>query len=348
MRRISLLGRVAAILVAAAATGMTDAGSTAVTLTTGEILRGEILAPTDGRLRLRHAVFGELEIPIDLIASLQTTAPGPDDPSGSSPAGAAIELDVPAIEATVTGAPAATTDPPAPAPAETPAPVWNTRLEIGANGASGNQESVNARLALKTARVTPTSKTAIDASYIFATSNGDRAQNRASSGVKLDMPRRDTRWSMFAQGRYEYDEFNSWEHRLSAGAGLEYMLLDINRPQPEDPPLDRLDLALRLGGGVAQEFNSVNEEARPEAILGADLNWRITEAQSLVGATTYFPNLSESGQFRVVSSLDWRMKVKAEEGVSLKLGLAHEYQSEIAENARRNDVSLYGALVIDF
>jgi len=74
----------------------------------------------------------------------------------------------------------------------------------------------------------------------------------------------------------------------------------------------------------------------------------VSDRQSLSGATTYYPDLSTGGQFRWVSSVDWSIDFDQLDGISLKIGLAHEYQSKTSSGVPNNDISTFATLVIKF
>ena len=100
--------------------------------------------------------------------------------------------------------------------------------------------------------------------------------------------------------------------------------------------------------GVRREFGSLNEDLQPEGIFGTDLEWHITPRQHLSAGSTLFPNLLDAGEFRVRSNAELVLDIDTLDGVSFKLGLAHEYQSQTDPGIDPNDLSAYGALVVDF
>ena len=51
---------------------------------------------------------------------------------------------------------------------------------------------------------------------------------------------------------------------------------------------------------------------------------------------------------RLVTNAEWVLQIDKVDGVNFKLGLAHEYQSLTDPGVDHNDLSIYGALVIDF
>jgi len=111
---------------------------------------------------------------------------------------------------------------------------------------------------------------------------------------------------------------------------------------------DDLTLTLRGGLGGSREWGSDNEDIRPEALLGADLAWQISDAQDLTADTTIFPDLEEFGEFRTVSNLGFSWKLAETSNVALSAGLQHEYQSQVDPGTKHNDLRLYAGLQFDF
>jgi hypothetical protein len=58
--------------------------------------------------------------------------------------------------------------------------------------------------------------------------------------------------------------------------------------------------------------------------------------------------LDEPGEFRSVSTAEWVIALGKADGLSFKLGLENEYESDVGRDTESNDLSYYGALVFDF
>ncbi len=320
-----------------------------VTLASGEALRGEVIEQTAEHVILRHAILGELTISAESIKSVIIGMVEEGAEAATTPA-------APAVEPSVEAEPAEEAAPAPPAP-ETPLPVdekpaeerrWKSHLDLGVTSTSGTTDDMNLRAAVKTVWTRQINVITLDSSYSYSTSNGDTNENRFTAGVLSEWPRPNSRWSIFAQARYDFDEFNTWNSRVTAGAGVAYKLLDIDEPVEGTDYNRILQLKLRGGAGVAREFGSSNKDIQPEAIIGADLLWQLNSWQDLTASTTLFPALDDLGEFRIVSKIEWSMKMDAMDGVSLKLGLAHEHQSRVDAGNSHDQLSVYAALGIDF
>ncbi len=282
-----------------------------VTLSTGDTLTGAVVEQTADTVVLQHDVLGRLEIP---LAQVQAVI-GPET----------IEVETVIPEAKVAGA-------------EPEKSEWESRFELAAGGAFGNTDTQNFRLGLTSKRETESMRTSLDAAYYYGADNGDRTENRFTAGILNDWLFKNSRWLIFAEGRYDYDEFKSWEHRISAHVGPGYRLIES----------ERFNLNLRGGIGFSKEFGSDGEDFRPEALLGTDFTWQITERQSLEGSATIYPDLDETGEYRTLSRLNWAVLVDPDSNISLTAGLEHEYQSDVDPGVEEHDLRVFAGFMFDF
>jgi putative salt-induced outer membrane protein YdiY len=296
------------------------AAADTITLTTGETLLGKVVQQTEDAVTFDHPVLGQLTIPAGKV------------------------------KAVVVGAPDAETKPVAPpeAPPAAPAPKpaektgffggWKARLEAGANAADGNSEYLNLYLAFKAKKEDKRDRWAFDSAYFLNQSQGQRSKDQFYAALRKDWLVPDTPWYYFAEGRFDYDRFASYDQRLSAAAGAGYEWIKT----------DKITLGTRLGLGASREFGSQDQNIRPEALVGADLDWKIDDGQTLAAKTTYYPDLGQLGEFRWLNAVEWLIKINRDNGISLKLGAEHEHNSAVDPGVKNNDVKLYAALVWDF
>lgn len=311
-----------------------------LTLSTGEVLLGRLIQRTADLVILEHPILGRLEIP---AGEGRTLRPLHEEPAPLTEKKAAPVQTPPHVTPQ-----AAETDVPPPAVTAPATPRWKSHFELGFNGTAGVTENTNLRIALNTAFKQDTRSLTFDSNYFLRTSNGDRSDNKATAGALAQWEVPASRWSYFAQGRYDFDEFQSWEHRVTAGGGVGYLLADVTGLDDAGHPVDVLTLTGRVGLGGRKEFGSLNEDLQPEGIIGAGLIWHISQKQHLSTQLTFFPNLDDSGEFRAVTKAQWWLKLDAVKGLSFKLGLDFEHQSQTDPDVSPNDVTVYVTLVLDF
>jgi len=302
-----------------------SAGADTITLTTGEVLSGTVVSQDDANVVLQHPVLGTLTIARTSVTSVVVT------PQGDQPPAEAVTPET-------TPAPA-----PAPEPEAEPEPTgffagWSSRLEIGFNLRTGNTESADGRLKFASEKETQRDRWKADASYYIGLNNGQKTDHEATAGLLKDWLIPDSRWFWWAKGRGDYDEFESWDYRLSGGGGLGYHLIQE----------EKFTVDLRAGMGLSREFGSEDEDIHPEAQLGIEGEWKIDERQSLVGDTWVYPDVGDLGEYRITSSAAWQMKIDMKRAIAFKLGLENEYESDVRDGDDHNDLRVFGGLIFEF
>jgi putative salt-induced outer membrane protein YdiY len=324
MRRCPRVAADACILasVAIALLAGRPAAAEEIELVDGDRLTGTILERSDERIVLKHDVLGRIELCVEQVASINEIAP----PVGVSHADVAL--------AQVDEAPSET------AAGEEPKKEkeWKSKFTLGLGAAFGNTDAQSFNVGAESVRETERMKTALDARYYFGSSDGDRNENRFTAGVLNDWLFVDSPWLFFAKGRYDYDEFQSWEHRLGGHGGVGYKLIEK----------DDFTLTLRAGAGLLKEFNSNNEDLRPEGLIGGDLTWQISEAQDFVAGSLFYPDLDDTGEFRAVSYAGWSARIADDSNMSVNVRLEHEYQSLVDAGRDHNDLRVTAGLQFDF
>lgn len=291
------------------------AGADVIKLASGETIIAEIENRTDDVVVVRHELFGRLEIPVASIVADGEASP--DDV-----------------------APAAMQDEPAPAaPAEPPEKEWKASVVVAAGGSFGNTDTQNFSASVVASRENAASKTVLDAAYFWGSNNGDRDENKATAGILHDSYRwLPDPWLVYVGFRYDFDEFRSWDYRIQGSAGVGYRLI-----RKED-----FKLTLRAGAGAVQEFNSDNDDIRPELMFGGDIEWNISEKQTLLFSSYVFPDLDDTGEFRTLSKASWDLLVDEESNMSLYAGVEHEYVSLVDPGRDHNDWTVRSGLKFDF
>ena len=300
-----------------------SANAAVVQLTTGERINGNIISQDEHQTVVEHAFLGQLVIPSDRIAAVLTDeqAAAAPAPASASPASADVAPEPAAEEIT-----------------EAEEKEWDSQLEVGLNAATGNSEKLDFRTIIRSIRETEEERTKLEASYFTAQADGDKTQNEFNAGVLHDWYFGDSPWLLSADALYEYDDFEAWDHRLSGHIGPGYKLI-----REED-----LDVTLRSGVGAYKEWGSDEDSVQFEGKLGAELTWRISENQTFNSSVTFYPSFSDFGEFRAVATADYTVLLDKADGLSLKIGVEDEYESETSGDAEHNDLKVYASLLFDF
>lgn len=312
-----------------------DVWAAEVYLHSGDKLTCQILKrDKDGGLLVKHGVLGEFKIAgkdvkkvvLDLSAKEKAKAKAIAAVAAKKAKAAAEAAKVKAEEAKALKAEADR--------------AWKYRIELGLNGKSGNTESLDFRTKFKAERKDDSGKLRYNLEYYARNSNGDRSANQFRAKVFREFPMvKAKKWSLFLNGQYDYDEFKSWDYRLSGNGGLGYQFMKKKN----------MDFTGRMGLGLRQEFGGVKDSPlKSESLFGFEYNWKITPKQTFNAKTTVYPDLSEVGEARIVSAAYWTIKIDRSRGMSLRLGIDNEYESTTVGDTKHNDFKGSVSLIYDF
>jgi len=208
---------------------------------------------------------------------------------------------------------------------------WKYSFSAGVSGASGNNENFSGRVSLNADRLTESMETKAQASYIYSTSDGQRSASRGELSLNNDWLL-DGPWRYFAQGKYEYDEFQAWQHRLSGHAGVGYEFINN----------DKTTLIGRAGVGGSYEFGSnADEKLIPEGLLGFEWSHKLSANTTLKAASTYYPSFNNFGEFRLNSGAGIEVVLDANTGMTMNAGIEHRHDSAAGTGIRPNDIDYY-------
>jgi putative salt-induced outer membrane protein YdiY len=213
---------------------------------------------------------------------------------------------------------------------------WSRHFQVGLAGAQGNSKNTDVAAALDLDYSDERKRWAFDAVYQFGSSDGDTSQHNALLALRRDWLVGDSHWFFFALGRGEYDQFKSWRYRLHGAPGVGYEFVNT----------ERWNLRGLLGPALTKEFDE--SEFYVEALVGIESAWTFNKVHSLTFTNTIFPALNDIGEFRNLSALRWRWRLAESPALSLNAGVQNEYQSQVADDRKHNDLRYTTALGIDF
>ena len=278
--------------------GLASSGHAAeVRLESGDVLVGEIVSESDQSIVLDHPLLGRITIP---ASEVEKPPPNPAVFGGGFLEG------------------------------------WTRSLSAGMSGASGSSKNFAADAQLALERDNEDTRQVMLAAYFYASDDKLASSNRFLASYDHDLLLSDSRWFLFGQGRYDYDEFKAWDHRLAASLGAGYQLIQS----------DLFELRGRMGAGLSQTFGG-EEELRPEGLAGIEGVWTVSENQNFTLASSFYPDLGNAPEFRTLSKLDWNIALADVKGLGLKIGFLHEYDSE-TQSAENHDLRYYGNVSYDF
>lgn len=209
---------------------------------------------------------------------------------------------------------------------------WKRSVDLGLNGSEGNSQNFSGRGALNTVRTAEDMVTKAGINYVYGTSDSKKNKSRGEAFIRNDWVITDSKWGFFAQGKLEYDEFQEWDFRASFVVGPSYQLIKN----------DTTSLKLRAGlGGSYAWGGTVKEEFRPEAMLGADFEHKLSERQKITAFVEYYPSLDEFPDYRLVAGAGWELLVDPESNMFLKAGILDRYDSNTKAPNKKNDFEYF-------
>lgn len=276
-----------------------------------KLLSGETLTVTDvktegGRVTMVHPVLGRLDVPATQVTEIKKT-------DGTKLSGYGEPL-------------------------PEPPPKWKFRAELGLTGTSGNTRTQDLRAAIGALLETSSERWKFDGVYMRSKTDGEVTKKNWYVAGLHDWLFKNSPWLLFATARYDWDDFQQWDSRISAGVGIGYTVIDTETTKGR----------LRAGFFETREHGGPNDgDWRPEGMLGAEATHQLTKSQTLEGAVTWYPDLQNSGEYRIVASAAWSIKL-TENGLSLKAGVEEEYDTHLEAPFERRDVNYFAALLYEF
>ncbi len=211
---------------------------------------------------------------------------------------------------------------------------WETSIEFGINGSTGNSETVSYRLGSDLKHKTNCNTLAVNLMYARTQADGLETQHNAIATVRDDWDFCGSRWSLFAKETTEYDEFKAYNMRVTTNAGIGYYLIKT----------DPASFKVRVGSGATREFGGTNDDITPEAVYGVDLEWKLSDRQKIEGTTDFLPEWGELSNYRVESKMSYSIRLNESPNLSLKLSAIDRYDST-PEGAKPNDLN-YSLLLL--
>ena len=304
-------------------------GADEVVLVGGDVIRGKITKQNDFGIVLDHNDLGRLEIQKNRIKSV-TLVPSKIDESREPSTEAEIAKESVFFEPELTRLDSTAL--------KLKEKGWGISADFSLTNSSGNTKERALRIGSNIKRNLQDRRMAMDFSYYNKTSEGSVTDNKFSSGFLRDWLFPDSRVFYFATARYDYDEFESWLHRVSADVGPGFHLIEK----------DDLRLDLRLGVGPRKEYGSENNSIKSEGLGQLDLEWKISRKQTISVTSSIFPVISDFSDFRTRTTVNWRILLSKEMNLSFLVGLLHEYQAVVDPDKKRNDTRVYTGIQIKF
>ncbi|MGJ8636077.1 MAG: DUF481 domain-containing protein [Phycisphaerales bacterium] len=207
---------------------------------------------------------------------------------------------------------------------------WKRSVRLGLNASQGNTENSNLNVQFHTVRKSKKYRTKFDSEYRFATRNGVDSQNRLDLDLRHEwLAPEGHKVGWWATASLEMDEFQDWDYRVAAHAGISYQFIKN----------DKTNLKARTGFGGSQTYGGTTDDFRPEALVtGIDLRHKINEVMNLELGSEYYVDISEVARDRLNNNLKWNILLDKESNMNLQFKLTHRFDSEPGGTKDNNDL----------
>jgi putative salt-induced outer membrane protein YdiY len=210
---------------------------------------------------------------------------------------------------------------------------WDKNLSVGFSGSEGDTDEADVLAGITLAYTDERRHWELDGRYELSYADNDIDDHNAKATVLRDQLFPESRWFFFNYLGYDYDDYEAWEHRVSTGMGPGYRII----------PAGAFQLTARSGPFLTYEFGD-EHDARPEGAFGLFALWTIREGNT-VRLSDIFMQTLDHWEYRNISRLEWKIRVTATRGLSLKFGVDNEYDS--ASEDSKNNLKYYTALNFD-
>ncbi|MGE0103607.1 MAG: YdiY family protein [Blastocatellales bacterium] len=207
---------------------------------------------------------------------------------------------------------------------------WNGGLDFGFNLTTGNTRTNTLSLGSNLSRQTSRDKTTLYAAFINAknkdngvtqtTANAIRGGGRYEIGLTK-------RLNAFGFADFEYNEIQLLDLRSVLGGGLGYYLIKN----------DRMDLQAFGGGSWNREnFSTGLRRNSGEVLAGQELTLRLNSRVLFKERLQYFPNLTETGEYRL--TFDSSLATKLTSWMTWNVTVSDRYLSNPPPGSKNNDL----------
>ena len=282
-----------------------------VGLKDGQAVAGTLTTASDGRLQVSTRDAGQITVAHDSIAYLRSKAEQ-----------AAYEAEIDHIR--------------------NPRLVdlWTGFLDLGYAKSHGNADTQTFTLNANASRSTTRDKIAVAYTSIFSNSDASGREittaNAKRGGVAYNLNFR-PRWFAFGSVDLENDEFQALDLRFSPAGGGGYHAIKT----------EKTAFDLMLGAAANREFFSTGlNRTSGELLLGEELTHKVSAATSLHEKLIFYPNLSNSGNYR--TNFDISAVTAIRKWFAWQLSVSDRYLSNPVPGRRKNDVLFTTGLRLTF
>jgi putative salt-induced outer membrane protein YdiY len=252
--------------------------------------------------------------------------------------------------------------PPAPPDPEVPglfgSPVlrgWHRVFGLGLSGSSGVANNFNINASFDVKRETDGYRGLFKSAYFLSQASPDqtvKTQTKTSHEAFVDYNHEflfaESSFFLFGNARYDYNEFQAYVGRPAGYAGVGYDFING----------DTLRFTGKAGGGASYSFGTIDAVAG-EGVVTLDFLWNFLEGHEFTWDVSYYPNFSDTPNFRILANAAYVISLVGVDGLALKLGVQDEFNYEVPDvpdfkaptvfvDGERNSLNYYGNITYEF
>jgi len=218
--------------------------------------------------------------------------------------------------------------------------LWRGSIDAGLAAARGNSRTTTFNLGFNAARTTTRDKISVYVTSLYAsqTTHGvsGTTANAIRGGLKYEV-NVSKKFDAFGFTEQEHDQFQSLDLRSVFGGGFGRHVIKSN--------VTLLDIF--GGGSLNKEFFSTGlNRTSAEALVGEEFNHKISRATVVQEKLTFYPNLSDTGNYRV--NFDSSIGTQLSRWLSWQVNLSDRYLSNPVMGKKTNDILLTTGLRVTF
>jgi hypothetical protein len=214
---------------------------------------------------------------------------------------------------------------------------WSRRIDAGLTGKDGTSESTVITGGLRFHYDDGWTRWNLDGRNFYDRDEDGVSDNNARVDLRRDWltPGSRTFWSLGS--RYQFDETESWEHRMTFMGGPGYHLI-----RSEAHQLDTI-----LGPAFTREFGDVQED-KAETSFILDYAWTISKRSSFRAFNNVFLELAPNGgDVRNLSRAEWSIDLETRPALSLTIGAENESLTDPEDGDENYNLKYYVTIGLD-
>jgi putative salt-induced outer membrane protein len=208
--------------------------------------------------------------------------------------------------------------------------LWAANVALGYAKSEGNAKTTNFSVTANAVRATTLDKTTVNFTALYASSTTDgkasTTANAQRGGFNYEL-NLNPKMFVFAGSGFEADQFQNLDLRFTPGGGLGYHAIKTASTT--------LDL---FGGGTydkAYYSNNMNT-SYAEIQVGEELLYKFLKLSSIHEKLTFFPNLTDTGNFRM--NFDLSTETKLRKWLAWQVAISDRYLSNPLPGNLKNDL----------